>query len=316
MSLVIADRNDFVGDQPNQLTANPASVAVINRFHLQFDGLEYNVLERTESNPFKDTEAGEGQVQHGALRVVWPFAFGVELGVEDNDPFEEYPADKPLARKANRNASDQVNRVTSSVLFGKSFGPIAIGVRGNRQDFHILKERKFSKTVVSDPTFSATEGSATAFTTEVGILVPKLFNFLDLGLVSTPTSGGIVEFAPAAGGAEVPLTEEFEEPGRNVLGLGTSWEVGRMGLHVLADVGTIDSVEKDVLGETREAGSLRGGMVRLTIPSMLDVSYGSRLETTGELSLQTETINLQLPLFFVEGETFELKLHHQRLLSE
>ncbi|MBF0286538.1 MAG: hypothetical protein HQM14_01855 [SAR324 cluster bacterium] len=304
-----ADLEDFVGGVSSaRITTNPASVGLINSFHIQYDGAQYDAPDSTGQTFVSDSEYETGVVTQGSLIFAMPIEDWFSVGISFSGQFERYDSEVTLVEEIKRNSKEKITRLTSGFLIGMPFDLFTIGASFNRHDIVTEKEVKFFN-VTTDEADSKFKGSAVLNSVDYGIIIPNIFDIIDFGVTYIPSKEGIIEYDIKKGSTKIEATEEFEEPGQVIYGIGYSYDLESSIFQFLGDVGSITQVKKNFLGEAGDGGNTKGGLIRYAYPPLLDISYGIREEELASLTIRTETASLQLPIYIGT-----IKIGTQRIL--
>lgn len=288
---------DFVGGVSTaRITTNPASVGLINRFHLQYDGAQYEAPETTGQTFVSDSEYEDGVVTQGSIIFAMPVEDWFSVGVKLSGQYDRYDSKSNLVEDISRSSTEKITRITSGFLIGMPFDLFTIGASFNRHDIITEKDIKFFN-VTGDNADAKFDGNAVMDSIDVGIIIPNIWDIIDLGIAYIPAKQGVIEYDIKKGNTKIEATEDFEEPGQVIYGMGYSYELENSIFQFLGDVGNIAKVEKNFLGEAGEGGNTKGGLIRYALPPLIDISYGVREEELATLTLRTETVSLQLPIY-------------------
>ncbi|MBF0277843.1 MAG: hypothetical protein HQM13_08635 [SAR324 cluster bacterium] len=286
------------GVSSQRVTKNPASVGTINRFHLQYDAYSFDALETTGQTFVSDPEYDKGNLVQGELTFVWPgfFLFNLSIGLSLDAHQEEYKSNNiDLIEGRQRSAVEKFTKVNRGLWVSTPFDFFTAGLRFNQRTIYIDKDVHYSGTFADDVDTNI-NGIASVSTLDVGVIIPGLWDIFDLGIMYVPPTKGTIKFDYQKSGKSLDATQPFEEAGQTIVGIGVAVEYGESAYQYLFETGTTSKVDNNFLGESGEAGTIEGQLIRFAYPPFVDVSYGVRKESLFSLSLQTETISFQFPI--------------------
>ncbi len=230
-----------------RVTLNPASVALINRFHFQYEVAGYNTKD-TELSGFTnrarldneeaflvapDTtnlidaiEYSSGRVNTLNLAFVWPLdnlAFGIEYDFQGQFYKDAVFLDSDgtaLSTILNPNTIEEsIFRNTFAYSVGVVFPGLALGVRYNQRSIldqiksynpaEFVKASDFSDIRTSSD--FTLEGSASYGFLEYGILMPNLVSNIDFGVMYRPETTATLEFNSSEISDLLPSGGTFED---------------------------------------------------------------------------------------------------------
>lgn len=140
---------------------------------------------------------------------------------------------------------------------------------------------------------------------------------MDIGILYRPEAIGTVKFDQGALTLISPLLQfenfQFTEPALVQVGVGYIFELGSFAaLQLLADGGSYSESGTDMDGNSGSNSAPQGGLARLVISPLIDVSYGTQTTKLSGISIERTTTSIQIPFF--EGNN--LKLGVQQLKIE
>ena len=130
-----AELEDFSGGITNtRVTINPASVALIRRFHLQYNTFSSEESDTTGKLLISAPKYDEGIIQQGRLSTVVPFSF-FALGYTVEEQNEKFRNKTTLPTRTTSIINETTNQRTQSITVGVSLPFLAFGMRYNLQSY-------------------------------------------------------------------------------------------------------------------------------------------------------------------------------------
>lgn len=324
---------EFIGNvEPTRIGPNPASTALITRNHVEYGGFAYQATnayadsdvahindDRGNYTPyaFADSTGNGNQARFEETFVMQNHAalFGtlgfVVLGLGYQNRLESHQngtfmtdALVPSEDIIKTNIKERIfSQETSSLYFGFSFGGVHFGTIYNQHKDQLTMDEIWLNEA-SNRGVSKSIGLASYTSQEFGLMIPTLFDFIDLGITHRPETKVNMKFDVEVSAYDsynntiwLEMTDyEYTKPA--FTGFGASLLTGwgdNLGLGFSFDFGKYAKVDKSKFGEIGDAGHLEGKMVRL-LWDWFDVKIGQKSESLYNYTFEKNFISFKIPV--------------------
>ncbi|MBF0350501.1 MAG: hypothetical protein HQM11_05690 [SAR324 cluster bacterium] len=331
-----AGLKEFTGGVSNNtMTINPASVSAVDQVHTQYEVISFNTDNLQKTTPLAETVYNTGQFNHAEGSVIIP-GTGGSIGFEQTVTLEQYTYQSKQSGSvydyfnngevvySSQSQSDldfntDISTFTTSAVLGYPFlDKMYVGVKLNRRLVDMKYQLKYSNTSIQWNNYASEENiggtreySITADYTfdEYGVLFPYLFSTFGMGLFYRP----IVEIKAdlnqidtfhqynESGGLNFSKPEndtlEIKEPSLTILGFAYTFDLGNWGVvQLMRDFGVFSDTENSFQG-IRKGDGMDGGLIRILMPPLVDLYYGTQTKDVGEYKVTKITSNLTFPVW-------------------